>query len=107
MPAAPIDVEFQFAQCVRKMGGLPLDDVLEGRSNNTKNADYVFAEDNVIAELKCLEVDRENEFRAHGKRLVEDWIRRGKLPPAKTGLVSLDELPKPLQREVLRPLRVT
>jgi len=101
----PTDIRFQFAECVRKMGGLPLDDLLEGKPNNSKNADYVFKQDNVIAELKCLEVDRENDFRAHGTALIEDWIRRGKMPPARSRTVSLEELPKPLLREVLKPLR--
>lgn len=100
-----IDIREQFAQCVRKMGGLALDDTLEGHPKNPTNADYVFPKDNVVAELKCLEQDRNDSFEANGKALIRDWIRRGKIAAPKSGSVLLADLPTALQREILKPVR--
>lgn len=105
MTPPTIDIREQFAQCVRKIGGLALDDTLEGRPKNPTNADYVFPKDNVVAELKCLEQDRNDNFEAHGKALIRDWIRRGKIEAPKSGSVLLADLPTPLQREILKPVQ--
>lgn len=87
------------------MGGLVLDDELAGKANNAANADFVFVQDNVVAELKTLATDKEAEFAARGSSLIEDWTRRGKLPPSRTGRVALSELSAAQRREVLKPLR--
>jgi hypothetical protein len=99
-----VDVRKEFSACVAKMGGTVIDDLLMGRANNAKNADFLFSDDGVVAELKCLEVDWADELAAHAPKCTEDWIRRGKLKPI-SGTVNLPDLPPALVREIVKPFR--
>ncbi|MDM0079233.1 hypothetical protein QTI17_01380 [Variovorax sp. J31P179] len=99
-----IDVRREFSACVSKMGGTVNDDVLAARPDNKPNADFVFAADDVVAELKCLETDWAAELAAHAPARTDDWMRRGKLRRM-SGSISLEDLPLPLVREILEPFR--
>ena len=71
-----IPVESAMNDCVQAFGG-ELGANLRPSVNSPKNADYVFREDNVVAELKCLENDLFTL--AHAQKLgllVPDWTRR-------------------------------
>lgn len=99
-----IDVRREFGACIAKMGGVVTDDALMGRANNPKNADFVFPDDGIVAELKCLEVDWADELAAHAPKCTEDWIQRGKLKRI-AGTVNLPDLPPALVREIVKPFR--
>lgn len=105
-PGARIDVRSEFAACVTKMGGTVMDDVLRGVHQPPTNADFVFAADGVIAELKCLEEDWTEDLNAHASSCANDWMRRGKLP-SRTGMMDLadPDVPPMLVREIVDPFR--
>jgi hypothetical protein len=87
LPEIPrIDIEREFANCVRKIGGEVLVDRF-GPSPVFENADYAFPQDGVIAELKCLERDTRTEptFKQRVSALHMQWIREGKVPPLPYG----------------------
>jgi hypothetical protein len=92
-----IPVESEMNACVQAFGG-ELGENLRPTVNSPKNADYVFRKDDIIAELKCLENDLFTL--AHAQKLgvlVQDWARRGFIPPifdgeAEIGLRSLPEI---------------
>lgn len=51
----PLPVEITFDAFVSDFGGKKISDLIENKSQMPLNADYLFEEDNVIAELKALE----------------------------------------------------
>jgi len=51
---APIDIEAAFDEFVQDLGGYKISDLIEDKSAMPQNADYLFREQNVIAELKTL-----------------------------------------------------
>jgi hypothetical protein len=53
----PIDIPLSFANFVEKYGGAVCDRGLQAGQPQSQVADYVFRENNIIAELKCLETD--------------------------------------------------
>lgn len=58
MKPLEIDVEIEFTEFARTFrGGAPVSEFVERIPDGSLNADYYFPEDNVIAELKTLEVD--------------------------------------------------
>jgi hypothetical protein len=78
---ARIDVEKEFAHCVRAIGGRVLDDELQG-SRKPTNADYWFPEFNVVAELKRLSEDlmTSREFQKKVADRYSGWVRKGLVP---------------------------
>ncbi len=86
------------------MGGVVTDEALAARPHNKTNADYVFPDDGVVAELKCLELDWADELAKRAPAVTEEWMRRGKIPH-RTGTFNLPDLPLPLVREILDPFR--
>lgn len=78
-----VDIEKEFAACVRKIGGEVLADRF-GPSPPFANADYAFHSDAVIAELKCLERDTRSEstFKDRVNALHRQWEAEGKISRA-------------------------
>lgn len=100
----PIDIDIEFAACVRKVGGEVLADRF-GPSPAFENADYAFLEDGVVAELKRLERDTRSEptFLARVSQLHQQWVREGKVsPPALPGRqrVSTKDIPRECAQEI-------
>lgn len=97
-----IDIETEFATCVRKIGGEVLADRL-GASPPFKNADYLFNTDNVVAELKCLQRDTRTEptFKERVQAMHVRWHQEGKvhLPSGKVR-VNSRTLPDECQAEL-------
>lgn len=103
-PEPRIDIETEFATCVRKIGGEVLADRL-GPSPPFKNADYLFNADNVVAELKCLQRDTRTEptFKERVQALHLQWHREGKVPmPRGQGTVRVNSrtLPEECQAQL-------
>ena len=78
-----IAVEPAFDEFVTSFGGVKVSTLIAGRldlkGTPPLNADYFFADDNVIAELKCLEEDTysADQFKELFTSLVTDWYDRG------------------------------
>lgn len=94
-----IDVEIEMSACVRKIGGVVLADEL-GPSPDFLNADYLFRDENTVAELKCMDKDKQSDgkFVAKILELRNDWVRRGLVPPplpGKEGEVHLNSAAMP------------
>jgi hypothetical protein len=83
MQVPQIRVEQAMARVIRGAGGEIVSDLLPARANLAKNADYVFREYGVIAELKRLEKDQDDdeEFREKRNQLYRTWVDQCKVPP--------------------------
>ena len=78
-PIPHIDVEPEFDECVSSIGGQRVAEIV-GHSPNFRNADYIFADDVVVAELKCLEEDkgRDEALKEKVHRLYNQYFDTGK-----------------------------
>lgn len=87
------EVEDIFKRCVRGAGGRCLDDELPG-DPGFRNADFVFDEFGVVAELKCLERDifRTPAFQEKVKQLHDKWVADGLILP--TNKFNLRDIPE-------------
>ena len=98
-----IPVEEALDEFVPRIGGVRVDSIL-GNATHSPNADYVFREDNVIAELKCLEKDLNRDRDAIKKvtQICERWVRQGLIPPIPPGVRTIDTagMPTQCQREL-------
>jgi hypothetical protein len=65
-----VDIRHSFNRFVETIGGVVSDNLpLQSNGRRPKNADYIFAAQGVIAELKCLEEDHEDR---HGPRFSKN-----------------------------------
>jgi hypothetical protein len=103
-----VDVETEFAACIRGMRGTVVDDALSG-PNKPKNADFWFPDHNVIAELKCLTtcLTSTPEFNRRVQTLHSSWVKRGLVPRPATSRFTINtaELPAVCSRELLDPVK--
>jgi hypothetical protein len=100
-----INVDLEMGRYVKAFGGqLGLD--LFGHSPDFANADYVFPQDNVIAELKCLTDDKseDEDLQKKLEELFELAIRNGHIPDPGPGRVLMETKGTPLafQRQVYK-----
>jgi hypothetical protein len=89
--------EAMFERAVLAAGGLRVFDLLPRNTNLGKNADFVFRNENVIAELKCLVHDpRDAEwFRISMNEKFRRWVTEGRIPPFwGTFTVNIRDLPE-------------
>ena len=79
MPVKIIDVESEFDKCVESIGGQRLSQLV-GPSPNFNNADYLFREHKVIAELKTLEENKgkDENLRTKIHELYNVYLNKGK-----------------------------
>jgi hypothetical protein len=106
-PPPPIDVEKIFGDFVKSFGGSPISEIV-GASLPFANADYLFRNELVVAELKCMEKDvlADQRYQADISDAAERWIRDGKIPPfAGTVKIQTANLPADCQREFFQILR--
>jgi len=98
-------VDETFARVVRHAGGSLVSDLLPTRANLPKNADYVFPEYNVVAELKRLERDprEDNEFSENLNRFYRQWVVQGKRVPPVWGraTITLRGLPRECAHQII------
>ena len=52
----PLPIEQSFDRFVERFGGTKISDLISDQANMPLNADYIFRDHNVVAELKTLEV---------------------------------------------------
>lgn len=102
-----IEVAKEMAACVRKLGGIVLDDSRE--NPHGPNADYWFPDHQVVVELKCLTENlvSKREFNDRVSKLHASWVRQGLLPPTAPGKItlSLRDIPLKCAREFLDPIK--
>ncbi|MCW5682115.1 MAG: hypothetical protein KF794_11535 [Xanthobacteraceae bacterium] len=53
----PIDIPVVFSHFIKSFGGETSDDLYLNVATRATNADYIFRSENIVAELKCLEID--------------------------------------------------
>jgi len=85
-----IDVDVEFGRAVEAVGGIRADSLPRGTFPG-KNADYVFHEHRVVAELKCLDKDRIHDEKAVAiaSKHYADALERGKAPVVVFGTTTL------------------
>lgn len=69
-----LNIENEFDKFVSDVDGQRVDDII-GKSPNFLNADYIFSEDKIVAELKCLQDNKLNDKKLNKKitKLYEKW----------------------------------
>lgn len=88
-------VEPTFDRCVAEAGGKRLEDYISGELRFL-NADYIFPDDNIVAELKVLEKDvlSTPDFQDKISELYDGWAQSGLVPPAYSpGSIDTSTLP--------------
>jgi hypothetical protein len=104
-----INIEKEFACCVRAMGGQVIDEVLFGNSAKPLNADFWFPEYQVISEFKCLtkNLASQPEFNRRISELLDSWIRQGLVPKPNKARVTfnIQDLPITCAKEFLDPIK--
>lgn len=100
-----IDVEKEFSEVVRSCAGLVLSDVLEG-SPDFNNADYMFPQYKVVAELKCLTEDNFDSPQRNKKvdDLWRSWRNAGKVTEYSVHDAYWRDIPKALQTQIYKIL---
>ena len=100
-----IDIEKEFHHIVRDMGGIVLSDVLP-KSPSFNNADYVFHDQKIVAELECLEEDKYGDpstarriFLLWGQWRTKGWVT-GPLPR----VITSETLPRQCANEMIRAM---
>jgi len=106
-----LSVESVFDDFVGGFGGERVDGLIT-QPNPPKNADYLFREHNVIAELKCLTKDSFGpDYHRKMKELTDEWLRRRWIVVFGNVNLDLRKLPPVCQEQWLRviekPLRKT
>src|ERR1700722_8155983 len=87
---------------ITSCGGELVEDLLGNGPELPKNADYLFRQSGVIAELKSLEeASFGQSFQNKMSELIRSWADRGLVMIWGTQRVDLDQLPPVCQQEVL------
>jgi hypothetical protein len=105
-----MDVEREFANCVRGMGAVVLDDLAASSAGARPSAaDYWFPDHCVVAELKCLTVDTiaGQPFKQKANELYSRWIAEGLVPRPAQGVTryNIRDLPPQCAKEMLSHLK--
>ena len=107
--AVQISVEEAIARVVRRIGGAVVSDLLPSRVDLPKNADFVFRDYGIVAELKRLEKNQSEdpEMIAKVQRLYQSWIAQGKPVPIVygRGRINLRSLPIDCANEMISLFR--
>jgi hypothetical protein len=98
-----IQIEPEFDEFVRQSGNVVIRETI-AKSPTFQNADYFFPEDNIIAELKCLEQDKFNDPRTQEKlgRLWIKWRQRGDVSGRIPEIIHSKNLPDRCQKDMYR-----
>ena len=103
-----IDVEEQFNFCVNEIGGRKISELI-GLSPTFLNADYLFPQYEVIAELKCLEDDliKSTQIRNKATAIYTRYEKEGSAPKLSPGIhkVTADGLPESFKHELVELYR--
>ncbi|MEJ1378148.1 MAG: hypothetical protein RPU32_09295 [Candidatus Sedimenticola sp. (ex Thyasira tokunagai)] len=97
-----IDVESAFADFVREFGGEVLEDTLP-KSPDFKNADYLFRDEQVVAELKRFSDDKSSDQNIQNKiqKLFDGWMEEGIVIGYGRMVIQSNTLPQECQRQLI------
>ena len=97
-------IESQFDTVVKRIGGVPLRELLDSKSPSFENADYLFPSENIITELKILEKDpnTDGELQSKVQAKFDDWMAEGKLFVSGTEIIHSKDLSPEMQWELMR-----
>jgi hypothetical protein len=96
-----IDIETEMREVVRSMGGIVLQDTFSSPPN-FDNADFVFHEDKVVVELKCLTEDNVRSDSNEAK-VANLWRRchvKGLVTSRRQNATDWQALPKTIQNQI-------
>ncbi len=103
-----INVEAEFDKCVSVVGGKRVSEIV-GESPNFNDADYIFSESCVVAELKCLEENqaRNENLKEKIHALYNQYMNNGQTDLVVYGEVEIDahQVSDKFAREVLELFR--
>src|SRR5882762_2924216 len=87
----PLHVENSFNEFIKEFGGELVSELLPANPP-FDNADYLFRNEQVVMELKCLEQEvlELKEYKSRLNTLFESWIQNGLLPDVGYGTFELD-----------------
>jgi len=98
-----INVEQEFDKCVRQCGGFKVSDKV-GAAPGFKNADYLFDEYAVVAELKCLQEDqiKSVSIRIKASEIYQKYRNEEKAPVVVFGTerISTEGFPEEFAKEI-------
>jgi hypothetical protein len=104
-----ISVEEALTRVVRKVGGRLVSELLPIRADLPKNADFVFPQHHVVAELKRLEKDQSGDPEMGSKiqTLYRRWLAEGKRVPIiyGRGRINVHDLPLECAHEMISLMR--
>jgi len=85
-----IKTEEELDECVKFINGIKISELV-GSSPVFSNADYLFNEYNVVAELKCLEEDKikDHKIRDKASKIYEKYLNAGDVPVVVFGTVQI------------------
>jgi hypothetical protein len=105
LPHLPLNfpVEEVWETVVRKVGGSLVSELLPPKSNVPNNADYLFRDFRVIAELKRIVNDQNEGQRLNDQisLMMRNWMNSGKIIFYGTPLIELRKLPTDCAHEVI------
>lgn len=99
-----IDIENVFGDFVEIYGGIVSDRTLTG-PNKPRNADFIFREEKVVAELKALRSDplKNESFKSSLRMKQGDWVRKGYITSRELDSIqTIGELPEKCYRDLKR-----
>ncbi|HKO98075.1 MAG TPA: hypothetical protein VJU86_13850 [Pyrinomonadaceae bacterium] len=99
-----VDVEIAFADFVEEYGGI-VSDRLGEAPDKPKNADYIFHDAKVIAELKLLKEDplTNKDFIKSRTRKTNEWLHKGYITEQQLSQVTkINQLPDTCYRDIVK-----
>lgn len=103
-----IKTEEEFDECVKLINGIKVSDLV-GSSPGFSNADYLFNEYNVVAELKCLEEDKikDSNIRDKASEIYRRCLEENKAPVIVYGAakISSEGFPEKYKKELIELYR--
>jgi hypothetical protein len=100
-----VDIDKEFAAVVKKCGGVVLDEELP-KKREFYNADFVFHQSKVIAELKRLDGDKSDDpaIKQRLGNLWERWRERGLVQGPTPPVIDSRQVPPFCQNEMVRTM---
>jgi hypothetical protein len=99
-----IDIEEVFADFVEDFGGI-VSDRASTRGNKPANADYIFHEDKIVAEMKLLKEDpfKNKDWNKSFEKKKRQWLDSGRITLLELQRITqVNQLPANLYRDIIK-----
>lgn len=96
-----MDTEAEIDACVKSIGGIKVSDLFQG-APSFNNADYLFKDYNIVAELKCLSKDMALDIALQNKieLIVRKHLAESKIMVFGTRPITSGQLPQDCSKEI-------